>query len=219
MRSRTSHHISSTQVHQWALSWLNEGLKLKDHGWKCTAVVVLSVVLRAAARTSSINAACRDLRHAPSDQAIFNALGGGLPKTLKVLEERLHQALTSNLPRRLLRLAWTIAIDWHLVPYSGQPKKSWNELYYGKPTRGASKFHAYATACIVVRGVRYTHCSHLGAAARSDRHSPASIVGADPQERAENQAIAAGPGVLQRAGHHVFGTGESSVPHAGGRPP
>lgn len=156
MRSQTSHSISSSQVHQWAVSWLNEGLKLKDHGWKCTAVVVLSVVLRAAARTCSINAACRDLSHAPSDQAIFNALGEGLPKTLKVLEKRLHRALTGNLPRRLLRRTWTIAIDWHLVPYYGQPLKSKNELYYGKPTRGTSKFHAYATACIVVRGVRYT---------------------------------------------------------------
>jgi len=156
MRSWTSHSISSSQVHQWAVSWLNEGLKLKDHGWKCTAMVVLSIVLRAAARTCSINAACRDLSHAPSDQAVFNALGDGLPKTLKVLEKRLHQALTGNLPRRLLRRAWTLAIDWHLVPYYGRPLKSKNELYYGKPTRGTSKFHAYATACIVVRGVRYT---------------------------------------------------------------
>lgn len=156
MRSRTSHNISSGQVHQWALNGWNEGVKLKDHGWKCTAVVVLSIELRAAARTCSINAACRDLCHAPSDQAVFNTLGDGLPKTLKVLEKRLHQALTGNLPRRLLRRAWPIAIDWHLVPYYGQPLKSRNELYYGKPARGTSKFHAYATACIVVRGVRYT---------------------------------------------------------------
>ena len=90
MRSQTSHRISSTQVHQWAVSWLSEGLQLKDHGWKCTAMVVLSIVLRAAARTCSINAACRDLRHAPSDQAVFNALGDGLPKTLKVQIGRAH---------------------------------------------------------------------------------------------------------------------------------
>ena len=25
MRSQTSHSISSSQVHQWAVSWLNEG--------------------------------------------------------------------------------------------------------------------------------------------------------------------------------------------------
>lgn len=156
MRSGTSLSISSSQVHQWAVSWLGEGLRLSDHGWKCTAWVVISIVLRAAARTSSIQAACRDLRKGPSDQAVFDALEAGLPKTLKVLEQRLHLALTSHLPRRLLRREWTIAIDWHLVPYYGQPFNSRNELYYGKPTRGTTKFHAYATACIVVRGVRYT---------------------------------------------------------------
>lgn len=156
MRSRTSHNISSGQVHQWALAWLSQGLQLKDHGWKCTAAVVLSIVLRAAARMSSIHAACRDLRHAPSDQAVFNALADGLPKTLKTLEGRLHQALTDAIPKRLCRATWTIAIDWHLVPYYGQPLRSKNELYYGKPTRGTTKFHAYASACVVVRGVRYT---------------------------------------------------------------
>jgi hypothetical protein len=49
-----------------------------------------------------------------------------------------------------------VAIDWHLVPYYGAPKKSRNELSYGKPRQGTTKFHAYASACIVVHGYRYT---------------------------------------------------------------
>jgi Transposase DDE domain len=79
-----------------------------------------------------------------------------LPKTLKALERRLNHALTDHLPRRLRKRAWEVAIDWHLVPYYGSPKKSRNELYYGKPRQGTTKFHAYATACIVVYGHRYT---------------------------------------------------------------
>jgi hypothetical protein len=43
-----------------------------------------------------------------------------------------------------------------LVPYYGKPDKSRNELYYGKPQQGTSKFHAYASACIVQQGRRYT---------------------------------------------------------------
>jgi hypothetical protein len=104
----------------------------------------------------SIFAACRDLADAPSDQAIFNALSDGLPKTLRVLERRLNEALTGHLPSRLRRTNWKVAIDWHLVPYYGEPHKSRNELYYGKPDRGTDKFHAYATACIVQYGQRYT---------------------------------------------------------------
>jgi len=113
-------------------------------------------VLRAAARMISIYAACRDLAEAPSDQAVFNSLSDGLPKTLRVLERRLNEALTAPLPPRLFRHSWRVAIDWHLVPYYGQPKQSRNELYYGKPHHGTTKFHAYATACIVQYGQRYT---------------------------------------------------------------
>jgi hypothetical protein len=156
MRSRTSHTISSREVHAWALNWLLAAKLLKDHGPLCTATVVWSVVLRAAARVTSIFAACRDLANAPSDQALFNALNDGLPKTLKVLERRLNESLTGHLSRGMRRRLWEVAIDWHLVPYYGQPHESRNELYYGKPRQGTTKFHAYATACIVMYGRRYT---------------------------------------------------------------
>ena len=156
MRSRTSHTISSSEVHQCALSWLGESVRLKDHGWKCTSAVVWSIVLRAAAQMTSISAACRDLSGGPSDEAVLTALEEGLPRTLKALENQLHGALTNHVPQRVQKRSWPVAIDWHLVPYYGQPQSSRNELYYGKPSHGTTKFHAYATACIVSHGVRYT---------------------------------------------------------------
>jgi hypothetical protein len=129
---------------------------VKDHGWKCSAAIVLGIVLRAAACGISVSAACRDLAKAPSDQAVMTALEDGLPKTLPVLERRLNDALIDPLPKRVRRRAWNIAIDWHLQPYYGQPLHSRNELYYGQPKQGTTKFHAYATACIVEYGRRYT---------------------------------------------------------------
>lgn len=156
MRSRMSHTITSGEVHRWTLDWLLECKLIKDHGWLCTAVVVWNIVLRAAARMISVAAACRDLANAPSDHALMGALEDGLPKTLRVLERRLNEALTGHLPRRMRPRAWKVAIDWHLVPYYGQPYRSRNELYYGKPRQGTSTFHAYASACIVQYGRRYT---------------------------------------------------------------
>lgn len=156
MRSRTSHTINSQEVHQWALNWLVEANLLKDHGWLCTAAVVWSVVLRAASRMVSVYAAVRDLADAPCGEAVFTALGDGLPKTLPVLEKRLNGALTGHLPRRMRRGSREVAIDFHLVPYYGRPHKSRNELYYGKPRQGTKQFHAYASACIVEYGLRYT---------------------------------------------------------------
>lgn len=156
MRSGTNYRIHSGEVHSWALNWLVQARLLKDHGWLCTATVVLSVVLRAAARCISLSAACRDMARAPSDQAALTALEEGLPKTLPVLEGRLHDALTGYLPRRMLRRKWQLAIDLHLSPYYGLPHRSRNELYYGKPRQGTKNFHAYATACIVEYGQPYT---------------------------------------------------------------
>jgi hypothetical protein len=156
MRSRMNCRISSGQVHQWTLNWLLQAKLVKDHGWLCTAAVMLNIVLRAAARSISVSAACRDLSEGPSDSAVIVGLDEGIPKTLKVLERRLNESLTTELPRSMRRRSWQVAIDWHLSPYYGQPDKSRNELYYGKPRQGTKKFHAYASACIVDKGQRYT---------------------------------------------------------------
>jgi hypothetical protein len=158
MRSSKHSSVSCSQVHQWALSWLLQADLLKDRGDRprCTPTTVWSLVLRAAARLTSVFAACCDLTEAPSQQAVFEALLAGLPRTLKVLERRLNEALWPTSTRALRRRCWPLAIDYHLVPYYGQPHKSRNELYRYKRQQGTTHFHAYATACIVQYGQRYT---------------------------------------------------------------
>jgi putative transposase len=156
MRSRTNCIIGSGEVYSWAQEHLLRAKLVKDHGPRCTAAVVLGIVLRAAAQSISVCAACRDLAKAPSDHAVLTALEEGLPKTLPVLERRLNEALTGELPRNLRRRAWQVAIDWHLVPYYGQPYRSRNEICRSQPKQGTAQFHTYATACIVEYGRRYT---------------------------------------------------------------
>ena len=103
MRSSIFHCIPRSEVYRWALSRLLEARLLKDHGRLCTAVVVLSLVLRAAARSISVCAACRDLKRAPSDDAALTAIEEELPKTWLVLEDRLNEALVGNWSNRLRR--------------------------------------------------------------------------------------------------------------------
>jgi hypothetical protein len=158
MRSPRNSRVSCSEVHQWALLWLLEAHLLKERGrrCKCTPTVVWSIVLFAAARMTSIFAACRNLSEAPSEEAVFAALEAGLPRTLPVLENRLNGALTTSWPRRLRQRRWEVAIDWHLAPYYGEPQKSRNEIYRSQRKQGTTHFHAYATACIVQYGQRYT---------------------------------------------------------------
>ena len=156
MRSRTNCSISRGEVYAWARDGVLQAKLVRDHGWLCTAAVVLGIVLRAAGRSISVSAACRDLGRGPSDEAVMTALEDTLPKTLPVLERRLNEALVGYVPRWMRRRAWETAIDLHLAPYYGQPFKSRNELYYGPEKQGTQQFHAYASACIVQYGRRYT---------------------------------------------------------------
>ncbi len=157
MRSKSCGIVTDKQVQALAQSWLADKLKMKDAGWKCTAETVWRVLLLAAARVISIYAACRDLADAPSDDAIRNALAAWLPRRILTLERWFEPVLAGDwLPRRFFRQARTVAIDWHMIPYHGEPQRHANELRHGPRKSGTTKSHGYATACIVDRGFRYT---------------------------------------------------------------
>src|ERR1019366_9524210 len=72
------------------------------------------------------------------------------------LEKKLNAALVHRLPRGVFKRARRVAIDYHEIPYHGEPLKYANELCRGKPKSGTTKFHAYATACVVEKGHRFT---------------------------------------------------------------
>lgn len=157
MRSRTSGIVSDRQVQALAEGWLREALPFRDVGWKCTAQRLWQIVMLAAARMVSLFAACRDLVGAPSDDAVRKALLKCLPKRPRTLEAWLEPALAGQqLPKALFARGREVAIDFHQIPYHGQPHKHANELYHSLPKSGTTKFHCYATACVVEKGFRYT---------------------------------------------------------------
>lgn len=155
MRSRHDYIVTKDEVHGYANHWLGSALKLEYEGTKCTSHMVIQVLLMAAARVTSIFAACRELADAPSDQTIRNALAASLPE-ISTLERRLNRSLTTELPKALFRKARMVAIDLTLLPYHGQPLHDAKEIYRSVAKSGTTHFHAYATAIIVHKGHRYT---------------------------------------------------------------
>ena len=153
---RTAHStITSGDVHAHAQFVLQRHLRLKDHGPKCTAGVLWTVLLYAAARISSLAAACAALRQAPSDSAAHDALLAGLPAFAE-LQRRLNRALQGDLPRALRRRRQPLAIDLVLTPYHGQPHCRADEIYRSQAKSGTTHFHAYATAYVIRKGLRFT---------------------------------------------------------------
>jgi hypothetical protein len=153
---RSCHYtITSRQVHDVARQRLQDALRLRDHGPKCTASVLLTLLFWAAARISSIAAACAALRDAPSDQAVRDALLATLPDRA-ALQRRLNRALAGGLPKVFYRQAQEVAFDLVLLPYYGQPEADATELYRGAEKAGTKQFHAYATAYVIFQGCRCT---------------------------------------------------------------
>jgi hypothetical protein len=134
---------------------LQKHLRLKDHGPKCRAGVLWTVLLYAAARITSLAAACAALREAPSDTAAHDALLAGLPDFAE-LQRRLNRALQGDLPKALRRRRQPLAIDLTLIPYHGQHLHDAKEIYRSQPKSGTTHFHAYATAYVLRHGLRFT---------------------------------------------------------------
>ncbi len=147
--------ITSRAIHDHAVALCQKHLRLKDHGPKCTALTLLTLPFYAAARLTSLAAACGSLSQAPSDTAARTALLATLP-AIDELQRRLNRALQGDLPRALRRRRQPLAIDLTLLPYHGEPLQDADEVYRSQAKSGTSHFHAYATAYVIRKGQRYT---------------------------------------------------------------
>src|SRR5829696_6437141 len=155
MRPQRQYTLTAKDVQAHALGLCQEHLRLRDHGPKCTAPVLYALLFWAAARMASLAAACKALRGAPSYQAAHDALLATLPQTHE-LQRLLNRALQGDLPRALRRRRQPMAIDLHLIPYHGEPLRDVAEVYRSQAKSGTCSFHAYATAYVIRRGLRFT---------------------------------------------------------------
>lgn len=147
--------VRDSEVQQHAAGLLLRHLGLGDFSVKCTSAILLHVLFTAAARLTSVFAACLHLKNAPSCETIRKALLASLPEYAK-LQKALNRALAGDLPKPLRKRKQRIAIDLHLVPYYGQAWLDPKEIYRSQAKAGTNSFHAYASAYVVFHGQRFT---------------------------------------------------------------
>lgn len=150
--------LTPRDVEQCASTFLQKHVKLKDHGPKLRALVLIQVVICAACRLVSIHAICKRLTKGPSDDGVRKALAAGLP-SMAALTRQFNRALRASVPPRAVRRAkgrLRLAMDLTLVPYHGKPFAHPSEIYRGEAKSGTTHFHAYATCYLVHAGRRYT---------------------------------------------------------------
>src|SRR5512135_888464 len=153
---RPPHHILDRRmVHRRAAEHLQAHLKFQDYKRSCSAQVLWSLLLAAAARITSLSDTCQCLDRVPSDETARTALLATLPG-FATLQRQLNAALAGHLPKALRRRLQRLAIDLTLIPYHGRPFRDLDEVYRSQAKDGTSHFHAYATAYAVRKGQRFT---------------------------------------------------------------
>lgn len=152
---RPHYTLTAKDVQEHAAHLVQEHLQLPDYSQRCTAYILLAVVFTAAARLTSIFAACQRLANGPSGETARQALLATLPDYAD-LQRAVNRALVGDLPKALRRRKQRLAIDLHLMPYYGEPFKDAKEIYRSQAKKGTNDFHAYASAYVVQHGQRYT---------------------------------------------------------------
>jgi Transposase DDE domain len=152
---QTQYILTPQHVHTHATHLLQKHVRLRDHGPKCRAWMLWTLLSYAASRMTSLAAACASLRDAPSDTAVHDALLATLPQSAE-LQRRLNRALQGDLPRGLRRRRQPLAVDLTLRPYHGKPLRDLSEIFRSQAKSGTSHFHAYATAYVIRKGQRFT---------------------------------------------------------------
>jgi hypothetical protein len=79
-----------------------------------------------------------------------------LPQCLHQLEKFINGILSSGLPKNFCKKTHHIAIDLVLIPYHGNHQYRIEEVYRSQAKNSTTHFHAYATACLLHQGHRYT---------------------------------------------------------------
>lgn len=132
-------------MHEHAAPWGQRHLRLQDHGPKGQALTLRTLLFYAAARLTSLAAACGARERAPSDTAARTARRATLPESNE-RQRRLNRALQGDLPKARRRRRQPLAIDRTLLPYHGAPLADASEVYRGQAKGGTSHSHASATA-------------------------------------------------------------------------
>ncbi len=108
---------------------------------RCTAQMLCSVLVWAAAYAGSLYQACQRLFPQTQDQTFWNLLRRHFPQRADALERRLTELL--QLPWLLPRLAgrWVeVAVDYHAIPYHGSPKKTLGSFAAASPSAALPPF-------------------------------------------------------------------------------
>lgn len=151
------YELKANDVHAYTLETLQEHLPIEADGYVCHTEMILNVLIKASAESSSLEAVCADLEEVADSNTIREYLNAALPiRELREQEEQVNRALVACIPEDLVRTAIEVAIDFHDEPFYGKEEETRQVTCSGQAKKGTTHFVRIATAYIIWRQVRLT---------------------------------------------------------------
>lgn len=148
--------LKSQQVLNALIAIVRPYLPLDLRNTRITAEDIIAVLGYASVHRMSMDAACNELKEAPSGNRLREVLAQALPDRA-ILQRALNTILRAQTPRFVKKgkRAYFIAIDLTLIPYHGEQYADEKEIVRSQPKSGTTHFHGYATVSIVHDDQRY----------------------------------------------------------------
>jgi len=148
--------LRSQQVLNALIAIVRPHLPLDLRNTRITADDIIAVLGYASAHRVSMDAACHELKEAPSANRLREVLAKALPDRA-TLQRALHTILRAQTPRFIKKGkgAYYVAIDLTLIPYHGEHYEDEKEILHSQAKSGTTHFHGYATVSIVHDNQRY----------------------------------------------------------------
>jgi len=134
--------LRSQQVLNALIAVVRPYLPLDLRNTRITADDIIAVLGYASANRVSMDAACQELKEAPSANRLREVLAQALPDRA-TLQRALNTILRSQTPRFVKRgkRAYYIAIDLTLIPYHGEHYEDEKEIVRSQAKSGTTHFH------------------------------------------------------------------------------
>ena len=151
------YELKAEDIRAYTLNLLKDHIKLDVTGYRCTNEVILDVVLKASAESSSIEAASNDLQDAADSNTIREYLNAALDiQELRQQESEMNAALAECVPASMPRTQLEVAIDFHDEPFYGKGAELREVTCSGQAKKGTTHFIRIASAYVIWRQVRLT---------------------------------------------------------------
>jgi putative transposase len=126
-------------------------------GYVVDRQMILDTLIYAAAERKSLHSACASLSATANDDTIRNYLNAAFkPGGIYEMQQAVNRSLLAELPRRVRKGRWNIAIDMHDQPYYGHCDELEPWVCQSKSKHSTKRFLRIATAYVIKNGLRIT---------------------------------------------------------------